>query len=701
MKTLIIDNYDSFTYNLFQLIAEINNEPPLVIKNNELTWQELQSLEFDNIVISPGPGNPDKPGDFGICKQVILESKHPILGVCLGHQGIYSAFGGKVIHAPLPMHGRISYVVHQDKELFKSIPAGFNVVRYHSFMACPKQIPAELEVTSTTEDGLIMGVRHKQRPLWGLQFHPESICTEYGNQLLKNFNLLTQNHTKSKKPSPIKKGEGRGISKPVLKELTHSIEVHPLTHFPDPLKVFNTLYKNKKNSIWLDSSKRIEDFSRFSFMGCADGPLSYSVKYDVTSKQVIIEKSGQQTKHDISIFTFLKQELARYAVTTEGIPFQFNCGFVGYLGYELKSETCPVENRHRSEVPDAQFVFLDRLIAFDHLEKKCYLLALTPKDAENSANVWFQEIENKLHQNYPAKPQPTQLIRLPKSYFSRDYATYIDDINQCLAYINDGESYEICLTNKIKYDCAIDPYQYYMALRHLNPSPYAAFLNFNEFSVASSSIERYLHIDSHGNVETKPIKGTLPRGKSPEADRQLIHALKNSEKFRSENLMIVDLLRNDIGTICEIGSVHVPYLMEVETYQSVHQLVSTIRGELKADKDAVDCIKATFPGGSMTGAPKIRTMNIIDTLENEARGVYSGTIGYLALNGSADLNIVIRTAVITARQLSIGVGGAIISLSDSEEEFQEILLKANLPVRALEHYANSCEEDYFLFEKQD
>ena len=260
---------------------------------------------------------------------------------------------------------------------------------------------------------------------------------------------------------------------------------------------------------------------------------------------------------------------------------------------------------------------------------------------------------------------------------------YLADIARSQAELAAGESYEVCLTDQISTDAEPDSFDLYRNLRRANPAPFAAYLKLGDVAVVSSSPERFLSVDRERRVEARPIKGTTPRSADPGRDAELKAVLTNDEKTYAEHLMIVDLLRNDLGIVCEVGSVAVPELMIVEDYATVHQLISTIEGTLAADRTAAECARACFPGGSMTGAPKQRTMEIIDDIEAEARGVYSGAIGYFGLDGAMDLSIVIRTIVLRPGRTTIGAGGAIVMQSDPEEEFDEILLKARAPMAAI------------------
>ena len=689
MKTLLIDNYDSFTWNLFQLLAEANGDEPIVVRNDEATWEELSRLEFDNVVVSPGPGRPDRAEDFGVCGTAIEQADVPLLGVCLGHQGLGWKSGAQVVHAPEPMHGRVSAVLHEESPLFAGIPREFQAVRYHSL--CVQQpLPDELEPIAWTSDGVLMAVAHKTRPRWGVQFHPESISTEYGRKLLANFRDLTAEHQARNGRTRV--GSGSGATRPAprppadRKQLTLSVK--RLDTLVDAERAFVHLYGDADHAFWLDSSK-IDERARFSFMGAPGGPLSAVVTYDVGEGVVQVDRNGVAERFEESIFDYLSRETRRLRSISDDLPFDFDCGFVGYLGYELKAD-CEGAAAHASSMPDAAFVLADRLIAFDHVEETTYVLCVSEPDGVEQAERWIRDTSLRLV-SLPPLEEPDWERRSgergdPPVHFelSRSHERYLADIARCKQELTDGETYEICLTNKVTADVRPDPLPLYRTLRRINPAPFSAFLRVGTAAVLSSSPERFLSIGRDRWAEAKPIKGTCRRGATPAEDVRLAEELRADEKTRAENLMIADLLRNDLGVVCEVGTVHVPYLMHVETYETVHQLVSTVRGLLREDVEPPDCVRACFPGGSMTGAPKKRTMEIIDELEGEARGVYSGAIGYFGLSGAVDLNIVIRTIVIEDDRATIGVGGAIVMQSDAEDEYQEIVLKGRAPMQAID-----------------
>ncbi len=688
MQTLIIDHYDSFTYNLFQLIAEIQGRDPWVMSHDSEELAQLDPNTYDNIILSPGPGHPEHPQDFAISKSMILHSDKPILGVCLGHQGIFTTFGGHIERAPVPMHGRLSTITHHGDALYQHIPPSFRVMRYHSLL-CTGPIPAELEITAWTQDGLIMGLRHRSRPIWGIQYHPESIAGDYGRLLLENFTHLSMQYYQHRDlklpshPASAFKMPSQAVKPQVVESTIWEMRSQTLAFHGDPTDLFQKLFAHHTTAVWLDSSQIIPGFSRFSYMGAPQGPFAYALTYDTQTRITTKLCNEITTTYAMSIFSYLKQALQEIKIVTPpAIPFDFHGGFIGYLGYELNQETAPIVNAKVSPHPDAQWVFLDRFLVFDHVENLCHLFVITPQDQPDTSELWLQTMR---HQLQTCRPY-SHTITMPHAVhgtWMQTPETYMTRIQDCLDFIADGESYEICLTNKLQFTQQVDPLQFYRNLRHCHPAPHAAYLKFGELAIACSSMERFLKIDQARMIQAKPIKGTTPRGQSPQEDLAFATALREDEKFYSEHLMIVDLLRNDLGKICQIGSISVPDLMQVETYATVHQLVSRITGHLKPEMNVVDCIQHVFPGGSMTGAPKIRAMTLINQLETQARGIYSGSLGYISLNGAVDLNIVIRTAEITPQQINVGAGGAIIALSDPAEEFAEMVLKTRAVQTAL------------------
>ncbi|MET9025688.1 aminodeoxychorismate synthase component I [Nocardia sp. NPDC004168] len=738
MRTLLIDNYDSFTYNLYQLISEVNGVEPTVVRNDEArTVAELDLGRYDNVVVSPGPGRPDVARDVGISTAVIRESDLPLLGVCLGHQGIVVAAGGVVAAAPAARHGYLDRIEHDDQDLFAGVPQGFTAVRYHSLCAL-RPLPDDLEVTALSGDGVVMGVRHRTRPQWGVQFHPESIASEFGAALLRNFARLTTAHRSRRAvpaASPSIDAGGEFVAEPVAAGLPLSAtrtaaSPMPLApeQFPaaaaqlerpagrtgfdgtvprtfrlqraflerpiDTESAFVQLYANSPTAFWLDSEHVEPGADRFSFLGDASGPLAEVLRYRVGDGEVTVESSdGHRRTAPGGILEFLAAELRARRLELPDLPFDFVGGYVGYLGYEVKAD-CGGNAAHRAATPDAQWIFADRMVVVDHVGERTHLLALSDDvETARSAADWLRDTRETLD-TLPTWTNPPPLELPPDGdavapLLTRGRERYLADIAVCRQRLHAGESYEITLTDSATIPAtAADGLDFYRTLRRCNPAPYAAYLRFDDLDIACSSPERFLKVDRRRIVESKPIKGTAPRGATPEQDERLRRELADSPKTRAENLMIVDLLRNDLGRVCEIGSVYVPKLMATEQYATVHQLVSTVRGRLRPEVGVVDCLRACFPGGSMTGAPKLRTMEIIDALETEARGIYSGTIGFLGLGGTADLNIVIRTAVRYGGRWRIGAGGAIVLDSDPADEYHEVLLKAAATLRAAADHAH-------------
>jgi len=691
MQTLLIDNYDSFTYNLFQLLAEENGVEPIVVRNDEASWGQLSRLPFDNVVISPGPGRPERARDFGVCAEAIRHCEAPLLGVCLGHQGLGWVHGGRVVAAPQPLHGRVRAVEHAGSPLFAGIPTRFEATRYHS-LCLERPLAAELEEIAWADDGVAMAVAHRGRPQWGVQFHPESIATAHGRRLFANFRDLTA--AAPFRGSKSTKCVGR---EPRDREETEvgapALRWRRLDRALDPARAFEALYGDSPNAFWLDSSCAANG-GRFSFIGDAGGPLAATVTYDVEAGALTVQRRGETEVLQESILDHLERELVRLRPTVAhpagaDLPFDFGCGFVGYLGYELKAE-CGSPNAHSSPLPDAALILADRVLAFDHDQSHAYLLCLHEPGDEEAAEAWLSGTAGRLAALEPVTATPSVAEdRSPVPlHLARSQTRYLQDIATCQDHLRAGNSYELCLTNSLATELDSDPLALYMELRQVNPAPFASYLRFGDLAILSSSPERFLRVEPEGGVEARPIKGTARRGGSAAEDARLAEALRSSEKNRAENLMIVDLMRNDLGSVCAVGSVEVPALMEVESYETVHQLVSTVRGRLRPDASALDCVRACFPPGSMTGAPKLRTIEILDRLEGRARGVYSGAIGYFGLGGGCDLSVTIRTIVLDGGQATIGAGGAIVLQSDPGREWGEMLLKAAASLRAIDPRAD-------------
>ena len=685
MHVLIIDNRDSFTFNLSQLVAKVTGCAPTVITNAEHGWRDIAARHgVKAIIISPGPGTPDRVADFGTCLEIIRETDLPLLGVCLGHEGIGHAYGARVIRAPVPMHGRISRIAHDGSDLFRGIPESLEVVRYHSLCLDRSTMPACLRVTASTADGIVMALRHTNRPQFGVQFHPESVCAEFGERLVRNF--LECVPVRAKAQGTIQDPAPRPGSKRPERRDCHPrrsrVVARELNRWVDTCHAFESLFARSEHAFWLDSAAVVPGYSRFSVMGDVSGPESAVLRYRTGSRSLEVRQAGKSRRTAVgSLLPELRKRLAVPVDVDPILPFDFQTGLVGYFGYELRNEFGAPTDR-ASQLPDAAFLEVDRCLVFDHEHRRVFLVMRTPGPAD-VAEGWFDHVESALEAALHRCAGPCAGGGPVVASLADGPHQYLRKIRECQNELAAGESYQICLSSEFAVTCGASPYDTYRALRDINPAPCAAYLRFGDFAVLSSSPERFLQVGANRIISARPIKGTCARDDDPAGDARLAEWLRSDEKSRSENLMIVDLLRNDIGRVADTATVQVPRLMEVEPYATVHQLVSTVTGRLRRDRDCLDCVAAAFPGGSMTGAPKLRTMSIIDRLEARARGVYSGAIGFLSYNDRMDLSIVIRTIVMAGSQVTVASGGGIVAMSNPRDEFEEMVLKARAPLRAL------------------
>jgi len=510
---------------------------------------------------------------------------------------------------------------------------------------------------------------------------------------------------------------------PIVKEL--NIE-------PDVVLIFEKL-RREPYSFLLESSMVLRDIGEYSFLGC-DPFLIMRSKDD----EIEIYREGNVERHTGNQLVKLNELLADFNYTPGHKLFPFNGGAVGFFSYDLgrQIEILPSDALDDLNTPDTCLGFYDIVVVIEHLTKKVYISStghpLRGREGLDRAVSRAEELINKIiepagslahyshkgglpqvgveadifgdhvcHNDIPEDQTQETLhpfahpaipcVALPiaqgglgieqlKSNFTP--GQYMDAVQRSQDYIRAGDIFEVNITQRFEAPLLEDPWEVYKRLRQTNQAPFSGFLNFGGFQVLSSSPERFVKVQGN-RVETRPIKGTRPRGRDLEGDKAYRQELLTSEKDKAELMMIVDLERNDLGKVCEIGSVHVPDLVRLEEYVTVFHLVSTVEGTLLPGKTVCDLLEAAFPGGSITGAPKIRSMEIIEELEKIRRGVYTGSIGYIDFNGDADLNIVIRTIICRNGKAYFQVGGAITIDSDPKSEYYETLDKAKGIMKAL------------------
>ncbi len=444
--------------------------------------------------------------------------------------------------------------------------------------------------------------------------------------------------------------------------------------------------------LFLDSALDHPDLGRYSFL--AADPFSW-----LRARKRRVSLNGHV--RDADPFAILAEELAQHrAEPVAGLP-PFQGGAAGLFGYDLchHLERLPRPALDEFAVPDLAVGFYDWVIGFDHAQGRAWIFSTglperSPARRQRRAAARLREVRALLRQPARALPDrpPTAPIVVPAraralpdfpalaSSFSRD--EYLRAVARAIDYVQAGDCFQVNLAQRLLAPAALPPLELYRRLRERNPAPFAGYFDLGDFVLASASPERFVRV-SAGEVETRPIKGTRPRGGTPEEDARAAEELLRSAKDRAENVMIIDLLRNDLGRVCAYGSVRVEAVCRLESYRTVHHLVSEVRGRLRPGLGPIDLLRAAFPGGSVTGAPKVRAMEIIAELEPTARGPYCGALGYVGFDGSMDANILIRTFTIGGGWAQFPVGGGIVADSTPEGEHAETLHKAEGLVRAL------------------
>ncbi|MEJ7741841.1 MAG: aminodeoxychorismate synthase component I [Nocardioidaceae bacterium] len=436
----------------------------------------------------------------------------------------------------------------------------------------------------------------------------------------------------------------------------------------EPEDFFVAHVADKARSFWLDGAGGRSWSGSRSYVGWLD---------DHEPSVTLHAQSGVVRQHDAWSAYEVGTDIFDVLSEPSGSGDESEAGrWVGYLGYAARRDLPALVDPNPGAVPDACWLRAQRWVEFDHVERSVRAVA----DPDTLAS--WQETVARLVAGTDAavEPGPPCVVSSARGMSEVAYAAAFASVQE---HLRRGNSYETNLTFQTAIESSTPALETYRRLRRLNPAPYAAYLHHLGTSVLSSSPERFVKIDAERHVETRPIKGTTPRFPDPLADAASAELLRTCDKFRGESLMIVDLLRNDLSRVCDVGSVQVTDLMHVESYATVHQLVSTIEGRLRADVSTVAAVQAIFPGGSMTGAPKERTMQIIAEVESGARGVYAGALGWIDADGSADLSIIIRSLVHHRGTYAFGTGGGITVRSEEEEEYAEATWKSARLLQAL------------------
>ena len=456
-----------------------------------------------------------------------------------------------------------------------------------------------------------------------------------------------------------------------------------------PVSAFLAIAANEPHAFLLESNERGEQIGRYTFLG-----VRPYMRLRARGNAIEIERGRRREHYEGSVFHFVKQLLGEHRpAAMPGLP-PFTAGAVGYFSYDAVRQLEKIGEHAKDDLslPDCELMFFDRLLAFDHLRHQIHIVAAADVSRENPRTAYERAIrdvaalERKLAAGLrPAtwrkstKAQPGKL----KIHAGTTRAKFLSSVERCKEYIAAGDIFQVVLSQRLDFVPGVDPFDLYRALRQVNPSPYLYFLRMGETQILGSSPEMLVRVTGR-KLEYRPIAGTHPRGRDEAEDLRLEEQMRTDEKERAEHVMLVDLGRNDLGRVSEYGSVKVKDLMYVERYSHVMHLVSALEGTLRKDLSALDAFAACFPAGTLSGAPKVRAMQIIEELEPVRRGIYGGSVLYADFAGNLDSCIGIRTMLMQGKHAYLQAGAGIVADSDPAKEFQESMNKAQALLRAVE-----------------
>ncbi|KAK6459306.1 para-aminobenzoate synthase [Scheffersomyces xylosifermentans] len=772
---LLIDSYDSFTNNLAHLLQESAQKEVVTIHNDAYAPEEYEDFYtkylplFDYVVIGPGPGHPSIAKDVGIIGWLLRKFREnstspvvPVLGICLGFQSLCHEFGNPVTKLTEVKHGQI-YDIHPidcDDGLFSEnqkngTEKGFGSVRYHSLYVHDLNneiVPLAYcsEPSSTTDGGvkneILMAVKHRSLPLYGVQYHPESICSSNGDELVKNFTKIAEKYNKEHRQalgqSKLSRSSinGHAVHESFLIEegkLSYTENLAPVSlkkfklgNDIRPTDVCDYLYKENSNEADFVLLNSASIPGEWSIIGLPTKGKSDVITHSVDSPdQVIISKYKDRTSeptivYNEDVWTIIAKLMKKNYISRDKIndklgkyhtrDLPFFGGYMGIISYEegqhvIIQKLEPITN---TTTPDLKLVYVERFVVFDHVTNDWFVVSINKDDDTKWVEEFSQSIisigEESLKIDIETIPMTVKNLskkgddelitfELP----SRDI--YRQQFDLCQDYLHSGDSYELCLTtqSKITLPSYVEAWDIYKVLTlRKNPSPFSCFMQFDDCVLISSSPERFLSWKDKENggkqVELRPIKGTVRN--TPEVDIEAATKILKTPKEMGENLMIVDLIRHDLYQFTQ--DVHVSQLMAVEEYKTVYQLVSVIQGQLPlSGYHGIDILHRSLPPGSMTGAPKKRSVELLQDIESlqtngfpgGRRGIYSGVVGYWSVTDDSDWSVIIRSVfhynedkenTDETNLWRIGAGGAITVLSEADAEWEEMEVKLTSALQA-------------------